>query len=89
MRIWNAAAEVITGLAERDVVNRPITDVVPGWAAVEEHVPVATGPGVPRTETVPIELGAESAGCRSPACHSRAARSTRSETSPRSGAWSA
>ena len=56
VRIWNAAAEVITGLAERDVVNRPIAEVVPGWAAVDEHVPVATGPGIPRTETVPIEF---------------------------------
>jgi PAS domain S-box-containing protein len=56
VRIWNAAAEVITGLAERDVVNRPIAEVVPGWTAAEEHVPVATGPGTPRTETVPVEF---------------------------------
>jgi signal transduction histidine kinase len=55
-RIWNAAAEVITGFPERSVVNRPIAEAVPGWAAIEEHVPVATGPGAPRTETVPLEL---------------------------------
>ena len=56
VRIWNAAAEVITGLAEREVVNRRIAAAVPGWAAIEEHVPVATGPGTPRAETVPLEL---------------------------------
>jgi hypothetical protein len=56
VRIWNAAAEVITGLPERDVVNRPIAEVVPGWSVVEEHVPRATGPGAPRAETVPLEF---------------------------------
>ena len=56
VQIWNAAAEVITGLPERDVVTRRIADVVPGWAAVEEHVPLATGPGTPRAETVPLEF---------------------------------
>jgi signal transduction histidine kinase len=56
VRIWNAAAEVITGLQEPEVVGRPIAEAVPGWAATEPHVPVAAGPGAPRTETVPIEL---------------------------------
>ena len=56
VRIWNAAAEVITGLTEREVVGRPMAEAVPGWAAVEPHVPVAAGPGAPRTETVPLEL---------------------------------
>jgi PAS domain S-box-containing protein len=55
-RIWNAAAEVITGLPEREVVGRPIAQAVPGWAAIEAHVPVAAGPGTPRAETVPLEL---------------------------------
>jgi signal transduction histidine kinase len=56
VRIWNAAAEVITGLPAREVVNRRIAEAVPSWAAIEEHVPVATGPGTPRAETVPLEL---------------------------------
>src|SRR5262249_9024343 len=56
VRIWNSAAEVITEVRESDVVNRPISEAVPGWAAIEEHVPVATGPGKPRAETVPLEL---------------------------------
>jgi PAS domain S-box-containing protein len=56
VRIWNAAAEVITGLRERAIVGRPIAEAVPGWAAIEAHVPVAAGPGTPRAETVPLEL---------------------------------
>ena len=56
VRIWNAAAEVITGLRERAIVGRPVAEAVPGWAAIEAHVPVAAGPGTPRAETVPLEL---------------------------------
>jgi PAS domain S-box-containing protein len=60
IRIWNTAASVITGLPEVDVVNHYARDVIPGWSAVEAHVPLALGPGMPRAETVPIELhGAE------------------------------
>jgi PAS domain S-box-containing protein len=56
VRIWNAAAEVITGLHERDVIGRRVDEAVPGWAAIEAHVPVVAGPGTPRAETVPVEL---------------------------------
>jgi PAS domain S-box-containing protein len=56
VRIWNAAAEVITGLPEREVVGRQAAEAVPGWAAIDAHVPVAAGPGTPRAETVPLEL---------------------------------
>ena len=40
VRLWNAAAERITGLAETDVVGHRLVDVVPGW----------------NTGTVPLEL---------------------------------
>jgi PAS domain S-box-containing protein len=56
IRIWNTAAAVITGLAEADVINRSAEEVIPGWEAIESHVPLALGPGVPRAETVPVEL---------------------------------
>jgi signal transduction histidine kinase len=56
VRIWNAAAEVITGLPEREVVGHRVDDAVHGWTAIEAHIPVAAGPGTPRAETVPVEL---------------------------------
>jgi signal transduction histidine kinase len=40
VRLWNTAAERITGLAEADVIGRRLVDVVPGW----------------NTGTVPLEL---------------------------------
>src|SRR5262249_28078092 len=43
VRIWNAAAEVITGLPDRDVVGHDVAEAVPGWAAIAAHVPVAAG----------------------------------------------
>ena len=56
VRIWNAAAEVITGLPERDMLGRRVEQALTGWAAIETHVPVIAGPGTPRAETVPVEL---------------------------------
>jgi signal transduction histidine kinase len=56
VRIWNAAAEMITGLPERDVLGRRVDEAVRGWAAIDAHIPVAAGPGTPRAETVPVDL---------------------------------
>jgi two-component system, OmpR family, phosphate regulon sensor histidine kinase PhoR len=56
VRIWNAAAELITGVHEHEIVGRRIDEVIGGWAEIEGHIPVAAGPGLPRTETVPVEL---------------------------------
>jgi PAS domain S-box-containing protein len=58
IRLWNAAATTITGLAEATVLERRIDDVVPGWAELANRVPVASKAGEPvRAETVPVDLG--------------------------------
>jgi signal transduction histidine kinase len=56
VQIWNAAAEVVTALPAAHVVGRPVAEAIPGWAAIETHVPVSAGPGTLRAETVPIEF---------------------------------
>ena len=57
IRLWNPAAETITGLSARDVVGERVEDVVPGWRDLTSRIPVApAGAATVRPETVPVEL---------------------------------
>jgi PAS domain S-box-containing protein len=60
IRLWNQAAEAITGLRADDVCARTAADAVPGWPAVAGRVPVARRPGEfddeSSAETVPLEI---------------------------------
>jgi PAS domain S-box-containing protein len=57
VRLWNPAAESITGLAAEAVLGRPAHEAIPGWAAVATSVSVASGPCASsgRATTVPLE----------------------------------
>jgi PAS domain S-box-containing protein len=60
IQLWNPAAEAITGLRAKSICNRPARDGIPGWAAIEAMVPVASSPGeteLSSAETVPFEVG--------------------------------
>src|SRR5439155_17416689 len=41
VRLWNAAAQRITGLPEEEVLGRQVATAVPGWEEVAARVPVA------------------------------------------------
>jgi two-component system, OmpR family, phosphate regulon sensor histidine kinase PhoR len=60
VRLWNQAAEAITGLRTRDVRGQKADDSIPGWATIAALVPVADRPGEGEgpssSETVPIEI---------------------------------
>jgi PAS domain S-box-containing protein len=58
VRLWNPAAEAITGLPAREVIHRPARQVIPGWDSIALRIPVGSTPGsaARRPETVPIEL---------------------------------
>jgi PAS domain S-box-containing protein len=57
VRLWNRAAESVTGLAADEVVGRPAAEAIPGWAAIAGNVPVATTPATASSaETLPLEL---------------------------------
>src|SRR6202012_4425408 len=60
IRLWNAAAEAITGLRADAVRGRAAADTIPGWAAIAARVPVARRPGdaddASGGETVPLEV---------------------------------
>ena len=60
IRLWNAAAEAITGLRSDAICNHPAAEMIPGWEAIDARVPVARRPGdvddASSAETVPLEV---------------------------------
>jgi PAS domain S-box-containing protein len=57
IRLWNRAAETITGLPASAVEGKRLADVLPGWADLSELVPVVSTPGTEELpETIPLEL---------------------------------
>jgi two-component system phosphate regulon sensor histidine kinase PhoR len=60
VRLWNKAAEAITGLRSAEVCGRRAEDSIPGWPTIATFVPVADRPGQrePSTssETVPVDV---------------------------------
>jgi two-component system phosphate regulon sensor histidine kinase PhoR len=60
IRLWNPAAEAITGLRSDAVCDRPAEEAIPGWQAIAERIPVARRPGdaddASSAETVPVEI---------------------------------
>jgi PAS domain S-box-containing protein len=52
IRLWNRAAEAITGFSAADVVGRPAAEVVPSLP----EVAVPEAPGTARVETLPVEI---------------------------------
>ena len=58
VRLWNQAAEGMTGLRADDVVGRAASEVIPGWETITTIVPVerAAPAGASRSETLPVEL---------------------------------
>jgi PAS domain S-box-containing protein len=55
VRLWNPAAERITGLAPDDVLGRPLEAAIPGWGDV--RLPVAAPGQAVRAESVPVDVG--------------------------------
>jgi two-component system phosphate regulon sensor histidine kinase PhoR len=58
VRLWNPAAEAITGLPGDVVLGTPLEKAIPGWAAVADSLVVANDPassGV-RATAVPVEV---------------------------------
>jgi PAS domain S-box-containing protein len=58
VRLWNRAAELITGLASDAVIDCPVHDAIPGWSDVAKSVVLARAPADSRSRavTVPVEI---------------------------------
>ena len=59
VRLWNPAAEAITGLQTVEVIGRRATEAIPGWADLAARIPVAESPGTGAAlgESLPVEVG--------------------------------
>jgi signal transduction histidine kinase len=59
IRLWNRAAETVTGLAATDVIGQELTQAISGWDQVAPLVPVGATPGAGENpaQAVPLELG--------------------------------
>jgi two-component system, OmpR family, phosphate regulon sensor histidine kinase PhoR len=56
VRLWNPAAERITGIGTADAVGRPAVEVISGWEDRADSVPVAANPDPGHREVIiPIE----------------------------------
>jgi PAS domain S-box-containing protein len=56
VRLWNQAAERITGYPADDLVGHPAAERIPGWREAADSVPVSTSPDPGHPEVmIPIE----------------------------------
>jgi two-component system, OmpR family, phosphate regulon sensor histidine kinase PhoR len=56
IRLWNAAAETITGLTAREVCGQQAEVALPGWRSLVGRVPTSEAEEMYRPETIPLEL---------------------------------
>src|SRR5919201_4067399 len=57
VRLWNRAAELVTGLGSDEVVGRPADAAFEGWQALVGRIPVAESGATPRAVTPPVAGG--------------------------------
>ncbi len=55
VRLWNPAAEVITGIDGAAVVGQPAAQAIPGWESLAERIPVGEASEPVPAATIPIE----------------------------------
>ncbi len=55
IRLWNPAAEAITGLTPEEVLGRPAGEAIAGWKGLADHIPVGTAAESVQPETFPLE----------------------------------
>jgi two-component system phosphate regulon sensor histidine kinase PhoR len=57
VRLWNAAAETVTGLAAEEVCGRPVETALPAWRAIAGRIPTGERDERSKPETIPVEVG--------------------------------
>jgi len=57
VRLWNRAAELVTGVRAADIRDRQMADAIPDWSEIATRIPVASGGTGPRSVTLPLQIG--------------------------------
>jgi signal transduction histidine kinase len=59
VRLWNPAAEAITGVRAESILGRRTAEAIPSWARIEQSVPVSDFPAPSHhlPETLPLDVG--------------------------------
>jgi PAS domain S-box-containing protein len=56
VRLWNRAAELVTGRGRDDALGRPADELFEGWQAIAREIPVAEGHAAARPVTLPVDI---------------------------------
>jgi PAS domain S-box-containing protein len=56
VRLWNRAAEIVTGLPVERVEGRRLREVLAGWQALAGQIPIAERGAAPRAVTLPLDI---------------------------------
>jgi PAS domain S-box-containing protein len=56
VRLWNRAAETITGLRAATVLGRPVGEAVSGWERIALQIPIGNQGGTTTPATLPLDL---------------------------------
>ena len=57
VRLWNRAAELVTGLRSTRMRDAPLADAIPEWPELSLRIPIARGRETSRPVTVPVHVG--------------------------------
>jgi PAS domain S-box-containing protein len=57
VRLWNRAAELLTGRRLTSVRGQPLADVIPEWEELAGRIPVADSGALARAVTLPLRVG--------------------------------
>jgi PAS domain S-box-containing protein len=57
VRLWNRAAELLTGRRLTSVRGQPLADVIPEWEELAGRIPVAESGALARAVTLPLRVG--------------------------------
>jgi signal transduction histidine kinase len=57
VRLWNRAAELLTGLPTSQMRDTALGNAIPEWPEIALRIPIAQGRETPRPVTVPVRVG--------------------------------